>query len=155
LPFTLAADGGRRYYGVDVKQLLQISSRISGKAGAMSWWKHAFAVEPDGPAEPTPAQAALIDSLCQRVVDRGMALPAILFLESSKPLGPMAAQSLLLLQPWFELAVDRKQLSLLTKFLDRRGSFDTLCRRIEELSAVRDLRQQVQPSFTATAVKED
>ncbi len=115
----------------------------------MSWWQHAFAVEPAGPAEPTPEQAAVIDALCQRVVDRGMALPAILFLESSQPLGPLAAQSLLLLQPWFELAVDRKQLALLTKFLDRRGSFETLCRRIEELSAQRDRQSSADPKLPA------
>ena len=123
-------------------------------AQSMSWWKHAFAVEPDGPAVPTPEQAAIIDALCQRVVDRGMALPAILFLESTKPLGPMAAQSLLLLQPWFELAVDRNQLHVLTKFLDRRGSFETLCRRLEEMMAQRDLGQQGQPVFTAVAPAE-
>jgi len=104
----------------------------------MSFWKHAFAVEPDGPAEPTPDQRAVIDVLCQRIVDRGMELPAILFLESSKPLGPMVAQSLLLLQPWFELVADRNQLAILTKFLDRRGSFDYLCGRLEELSARRN-----------------
>lgn len=111
----------------------------------MSWWKHAFAVEPDGPAIPTSEQAAVIDALCRRVVDRGMALPAILFLESSKPLGPMAAQSLLLLQPWFELALERNQLTLLTKFLDRRGSFETLCRRIEEMSAQREHQSSADP----------
>ena len=100
----------------------------------MSWWKHAFAVEPEGPTVPTPQEQAVIDALCRRIVDRGLALPAILFLESSQPLGPMAAQSLLMLQPWFEFAVDRHQLEVLTKFLDHRGSFETLCRRIEELS---------------------
>lgn len=120
-------------------------------AETRSWWKHAFAVEPDGPTEPTPEQQAVIDALCQRIVNRGLVLPAILFLESSKPLGPLAAQSLLLLQPWFELAVDRTQLELLTKFLDRRGSFDILCRRLEELSAQQDLRQQ-NSRGTATAI---
>ena len=105
------------------------------KFHSMSWWKHAFAVEPAGPTVPTPEQQTVIDDLCRRVVERGMATPAILFLESSQPLGPMAAQGLLLLQPWFELAVDRKQLALLTRFLDQRGSFEAICRRLEELAA--------------------
>ncbi len=108
-------------------------------AGKASWWQHAFAVEPDGPVVPTPEQAIVIDALCQRVIDRGLALPAILFLESSRPLGPLAAQSLLMLQPWFELAVDPRQLTVLTKFLDQRGSLELLCRRIEQLSAPSDL----------------
>lgn len=101
----------------------------------MSWWKHAFAVEPEGPLDPTPEQRAVVDEFCTRIVERGLALPAILFLESSRPLGPLAAQSLLLLQPWFELALPREQLALFTKFLDRRGSFDFLCQRLETLSA--------------------
>lgn len=108
-----------------------------------SWWKHAFAIEPEGPAEPTPEQLAVIDGLCQRVIDRGLAMPAILFLESSKPLGPMAAQSLLLMQPWFELAVDHEQMLLLTKFLDHRGSFETICRRLETLSAQKESKPTV------------
>lgn len=110
----------------------------------MSWWKHAFAVEPAGPAVPTGEQQPVIDALCQRIVDRGLALPAILFLESSKPLGPLAAQSLLLVQPWFELVADRHQLAILTRFLDRRGSFDYLCQRLEELVQSRETRVQSQ-----------
>jgi hypothetical protein len=101
----------------------------------MSWWKHAFAVEPAGPATPTPEQQQVIDAWCRRIIERGLTLPAILFLESSRPLGPLAAQSMLFLQPWFELVLDRRQLQLLTAFLERRGSFDYLCSRLEELSA--------------------
>ena len=101
----------------------------------MSWWKHAFAVEPEGPATPTPEQQQVIDLWCRRITERGLALPATLFLESSRPLGPLAAQSLVFLQPWFEMAIDRRQLQLLTAFLEHRGSFDYLCRRLEELSA--------------------
>ena len=81
----------------------------------MSWWKHAFAVEPEGPATPTPEQQQVIDLWCRRITERGLALPAILFLESSRPLGPLAAQSLVFLQPWFEMAIDRRQLQLLTQ----------------------------------------
>lgn len=104
----------------------------------MSWWKHAFAVESSAPFEPTAEQRDIVDGLCRRIVNRGLALPAILFLESSQPLGPMAAQSLLLLQPWFELVADRNQLAAFTKFLDHRGSFEFLCRRLEQLSANHD-----------------
>jgi len=99
-----------------------------------AWWKHAFAVEPAGPVVPTDEQQEVIDAVCRRIVARGLETPAILFLESSLPLGPMAAQSLLVLQPWFELVVDRQQLEVFTKFLDHRGSFETLCRRLEQLS---------------------
>lgn len=99
----------------------------------MSWWKHAFAIETAGPAKPTPEQQAVVDAFCRRIVDRGLALPAIMFLESTQPLGPMAAQSLLMLQPWFELVVERQDLKAFVTFLDRRGSMETLCRRLEEL----------------------
>lgn len=111
----------------------------------MSWWKHAFAIEPDGPAVPTAEQQPVIDGLCQRIVDRGLALPAILFLESCKPLGPVAAQSLLVVQPWFELVINRDQLAIFTRFLDRRGSFDYLCQRLEELVQSRETTVESQP----------
>ena len=110
----------------------------------MSWWKHAFAIEPDGPIVPTAEQQPVIDGVCQRIADRGLALPAILFLESCKPLGPVAAQSLLFVQPWFELVSDRHQLEIFTKFLDRRGSFDYLCRKLEEIVQIRETRLQGQ-----------
>lgn len=99
-----------------------------------AWLKHAFAVEPAGPVMLTDEQRAMIDAICRKIVDRGLATPAILFLESLQPLGPVAAQSLLMLQPWFELAVERHQVQEFVKFLDHRGSIETLCRRIEELS---------------------
>lgn len=110
----------------------------------MSWWKHAFALEPAGPTVPTVEQQPIIDALCQRIVDRSLALPAILFLESCQPLGPVAAQSLLLVQPWFELVIDRNQLAIFTRFLDRRGSFDYLCQRIEEVVQSRESKVQSQ-----------
>ncbi len=100
----------------------------------MSWWQHAFAVEPAGPLEPTPEQRAVIDTICRAIVRRQMQMPAILFLESSKPMGPLAAQSLLMMQPWLELVADRRQLDVLAKFLDHRRSFDYLSQRLEELS---------------------
>ncbi len=99
-----------------------------------AWWNHAFAVEPAGPVTPTAEEQAVIDAVCRKIVDRGLTTPAILFLESSGPLGPMAAQSLLMLQPWFELAIERHQLDVFTKFLDHRGSLETLCRQIEQIS---------------------
>lgn len=98
-----------------------------------AWLKHAFAVEPAGPMALTDEQRSLIDGVCRRIVERDLAAPAILFLESSQPLGPIAAQSLVVLQPWFELVVQRHQLQEFVKFLDHRGSVEFLCRRIEEL----------------------
>ena len=44
----------------------------------MNWLKHAFAVDPPGPAEPTDAQRVPVDKICREIVPRHMTTPALL-----------------------------------------------------------------------------
>ena len=62
--------------------------------------RHAFAVEPAGPAEPSAEERAALDPLIAEVRRRGMVGPAVLFLESVSPLNNVGAQSLHFMQPF-------------------------------------------------------
>src|SRR5579862_4100472 len=99
---------------------------------AFDWLKHAFAIEVDRPVEPTESQRALIDRLCRQVVSRGLATPALVFLESVRPLNYVSAQTLHFFAPILSVIADSRACQDLAEFLEHRGAVDFLCRRIEE-----------------------
>src|SRR5262245_54133974 len=100
----------------------------------LDWLKHAFAIEPDGPVEPNESQKAIVDRLCQQVVARGLTTPALVFLESVRPLNYVSSQTLHFFTPLLSAIADPKACQDLAEFLEHRGSVDYLCRRIEELT---------------------
>ena len=64
----------------------------------MNWLQHAF--DTSGPEEPpSPAQLELVEKLCHEIVRRRLALPALVFLEMSRPLNTLSAQALHFLAP--------------------------------------------------------
>lgn len=97
--------------------------------------RNAFSLGPPGPARPTPEEAEVIDRVLRVVVRRGMTGPALLFLESSRPLSGVSAASIHYFAPFASALVDASALRLLADFLDRRGSIEFLCARLEELEA--------------------
>jgi len=103
--------------------------------------KHAFAVDPPGPQEPTPAQFAPLDRICRRIAESRMALPGIVALEMARPLVYLSSQLMHGMSPviW---AMARKEsfenYRLIAEFLERRGSVEWICRRIEWYEEHRD-----------------
>ena len=63
-----------------------------------------------------------------------MAVPALAFLEMSRPLNSLGAQALHFFTPVLSAMFDQRQCELVAEFLDRRGSIDWLCERLEELT---------------------
>jgi hypothetical protein len=104
----------------------------------MQWLKHAFAIDKPGPAQPTPDQQTVVDRMCAEVVRRQMAGPAIVFLETLRPLNFVSAQALHFLSPFVSVMVDSNAHKHLAAFLEHRGSIDYLCDRIGELDADRE-----------------
>jgi hypothetical protein len=102
---------------------------------SFDWLKHAFAIEPEGSLEPTEAQRTVIERLCRQVVARGMTTPAILFLETVRPLNYVSSQVLQFFRPVLSVVADPAACRDLAEFLEHRGSVDFLCRRIEELAS--------------------
>ena len=119
----------------------------------MNWFQHAF--DTSGPDEPpTPAQLELVEKLCHEIVRRRLALPALVFLEMSRPLNTLSAQALHFLAPMLGMftgprAADVSPPSppdappppavheLLAQFLERRSSVEFLCDRIEVMEKAR------------------
>ena len=101
----------------------------------LEWLKHAFAVDPPGPAEPTPRQAEVIDRLCREVVRRRLTTPALLALEMSRPLNFVTAQAVHFFDPLVKAVTDADGHREFATFLEHRGSIDHLVKRIEEMEA--------------------
>ena len=101
----------------------------------MRWLKHAFAVDPPGPVEPTPEQQAAIDAVCRQVVKRHLTTPSLLFLEMSRPLNYVGSQAMHFFAPFLSVLTQRQGHRHFAAFLEHRGSIEYLCRRIEELEA--------------------
>ena len=103
--------------------------------GFLDSLKHAFAVESDAAVEPTESQRLLVDRLCREIVRRQMTTPALLVLESSRPLGFLAAQTIHFFTPLISAVTDADGHKQLAGFLEQRQSIEYLCRRLEELEA--------------------
>lgn len=129
-------------------------------SGLKDKFKHAFAVDGSGAAEPTERQREVIDYLCRSIVRRHMTTPAITFLEMSRPMNYLFANALYFAQPAAsilarlvgliagspatgfedESAGERARFreedwTPVAEFLEKRGSFDYFCRRIEFFEA--------------------
>ncbi len=100
---------------------------------ALEWLKHAFAVGPEGPVEPTDAQRTVVDLFCRQVVARGLETPALIFLESVRPLNFVSSQTLHFFEPVLSAIADAQASRDLADFLEHRGSIEYLCSRIEDM----------------------
>ncbi len=109
------------------------------------WLKHAFAVD-DGPLQPTPEQADLVSRLAREVVRRGMATPALAFLEMSQPLNFVTSQALHFFQPMITAVADTSAPEAFATLLEHRGSIDYICRTIEA-----ELQQRNAPASRESA----
>jgi hypothetical protein len=59
----------------------------------MNWLKHAFAISDGEPTEPTSSQQTAIDRILQEVVKRRLTVPAVMVLETCRPLNYVGSQS--------------------------------------------------------------
>jgi hypothetical protein len=92
---------------------------------------------PDSGRELLPEeQQAVLDKLAHQVVKRGMTVPAIIFLESIKPLNFIASQAMVFFEPIIQTIFDFRDYDNLRLALERRESLEILLCKIEELDAV-------------------
>jgi|GEM_PF-698587 len=95
--------------------------------------RHAFFVEPDGAVEPQPHERELIEALLRRIVAREMAGPAILFMESWKPLGSITGQGMHSLTPFIGAVMDSTTWEHLAQYMERRGAITWMLQRLQSL----------------------
>jgi len=88
-------------------------------------------------SEPTPLSPddlALLDRLATRVVELHMEVPAILTLETSKPLSLLASQTLVFFEPIVQSLFRFDGYRRFTALVERRDALETLTQKIEEQS---------------------
>lgn len=79
------------------------------------------------------AESSLIDRLAGRIVERGMSAPAILFLESTKPLNMVGCQALNFLEPIVQSLFSIRQYDDFVRLMEKRSNIEDLILRIEKL----------------------
>lgn len=72
------------------------------------------------------------DTLADFVVKRGLEVPAMIFLESHKPLSFLASQSLVVTLPFIAPFFGSQNVGRLSRFLQKRENVDLVITRIEE-----------------------
>jgi len=98
--------------------------------------RHAFAVEPEG--QPlSPEDVALLERVAATVVERGMATPAILFLESVGPMNFLGSQALHFFTPILEVVFPQRDVERVARLLERRDTLSRLAVLIELRTATR------------------
>jgi hypothetical protein len=95
-----------------------------------AWWAHAFAVDRGETFD--EKDRALIDRLAAFVVRRRMTAPALMLLESGRPLNFIGSQLLAFLAPFVTVVFSEQEYNRFTGILERRGSIDLIIERIEE-----------------------
>ena len=110
-----------------------LAQRVSGLTARV---RHAFAVEPEG--QPlNPEDAALLELVAATVVERGMATPAILFLESVGPMSFLGSQALHFFTPILEVIIPQRDVERVAQLLERRDTLSRLTVLIERRTATR------------------
>lgn len=101
------------------------------QSGFWKGFKHAFAVEKKDEYEYTEADTVLLDKIAAKIKKFGMATPAILFLDSAKPLGYMGSQAMVFFRPIVHSMFSCHDYDHFRELLEHRSSIDELIKRIE------------------------
>ncbi len=97
-----------------------------------------IAVDAPGPAEPTDSQRVVVEMLLGKIVERGMAQPAGIFLESWRPLGVLTGQGMQALSPFAGILLDPNAWKEVADYLDKRGAIAWMLQRMDELETQRE-----------------
>jgi len=81
------------------------------------------------------AEAELMRRLAAKVVEWQMTVPAILFLESVKPLNYIGAQAMVFFEPIVQTVFNLKDYDTLRIMMEKRENVELLLLKIEELDA--------------------
>lgn len=100
----------------------------------MNWLKHAFAIDDGEDVQPSPSQKEAIDRVLTEVLRRGMAVPAMMALETCRPLNYVGSQLLVFLSPVIKVTLGIQAQDEFARFLEKRGSIEYLLTRLEQLS---------------------
>ncbi len=118
------------------------------------WLKKAFAVEAPNGGVPTDAQKAVVDKVCREVVKRHMTTPALIFLESFRPLNYIGSQVMYFFQPFISAVLTSEAYQHFAEFLEQRKSVDYLCQQIEHFEAEANSKCKLKQPTTPESEKQ-
>lgn len=97
--------------------------------------KHAFAVKTKQSLEVTARQKELVERVCDEIVRRRMVTPALVTLETGRPLNFVVSQIVHFFEPIAASLFDSSDIRQFANFLEQRGSVDFLVQQLEEREA--------------------
>ncbi|MBI5623985.1 MAG: hypothetical protein HY924_09420 [Elusimicrobia bacterium] len=101
--------------------------------GTQGFWKDAFTV---AAAEPlNKDDETWLDSIAEKLSARSLAQPAILFLESTKPVHFLAGQAVRFVDPIFSLVIPEHRLQRFAELLENRKAAERLIKTLERQEA--------------------
>jgi len=96
------------------------------------WRKESFKIES---APLTPEQEQILDRIAKKVVYWKMTTPAILFLESVKPMNYVGSQMLVFFEPFVQTLFKVKEYDEFIKIMEERENVERLLVKIEKFDA--------------------
>jgi hypothetical protein len=105
----------------------------------MSLFRGMFSSQPDSPKEKQPIppeEDEVLEKVARKVVQWQMAVPAILFLESVKPLNFIGAQAMVFFEPIIQSIFSIKDYNTFRVALERRENIENLLQKIEAQDAI-------------------
>lgn len=82
-----------------------------------------------------PADEELLAQVADQIVRRGLTVPAVFFLESSKPLSYVGSQALLFLEPFVRIFLSAPKYERFALLIEDRDNFERLIEGIEKRDA--------------------
>lgn len=93
--------------------------------------------------ELTPQERDLVARTARKVVERGMTIPAILFLESVKPLNYIGSQVMVFMEPFMHAILRSvNDYNLFRQMMEKRDNVERLLQKIEELDAIQQQKER-------------
>jgi hypothetical protein len=85
---------------------------------------------------------ALLESVAGRIVRMRMAVPAVFFLESAKPLSFLGSQALIFMEPFVKAFLTLPQYDRFARLLEDRGNVERLIQLIERMDQEQEQREK-------------
>lgn len=96
-------------------------------------FKDAFALHPEGDKPKlSEKQAALLDKLAKKVIEYRMTVPAIMFLETVKPLSYIGSQTMVFFEPMVKAVFNVAEYDEIRILMEDRRNVEELLVRIEK-----------------------
>jgi hypothetical protein len=110
------------------------------------------AAEPEGNILPEE-ESAVLEKLAKKVVEKSMTVPAIIFLESVKPLNFIGSQAMVFFEPMVQSVFNFRDYDTLRSALEKRPTIEMLIQRIEALDAVAQVREKRVKAYLKVEMK--